>query len=111
MGWAETRAAARATVHESFGLVASYTPPGVGAIPVTGITVRWHTRTVRHGDLDREGYPQLQEDVTRIMLDTAEVPEPVRNALIVVDGVGTYAIDTVLPFDGRFVPCDVVRVG
>ncbi len=110
MGWAETRALARATVHESFGLAASYLPPDGNPL-VTGLTVRWHSRTVRHGDLDREGYAQIQEDVNRLMLNTAEVADPQRGAIVTLTDDGRqYRIDHVLPFDGAFAPCDVVRV-
>lgn len=110
MGWAETRGLARAAVHEAFGLSATYLPPG-GGPTITGLTVRWHSRTVRHGDLDREGYAQVQEDVNRIMVNTAEVPDPERGAIITLTDDGRqYRIDYVLPFDGAFAPCDVVRV-
>ncbi len=110
MGWAETRALARSAVHQAFGLAASYLPPGGGAL-ITGLTVRWHSRTVRHGDLDREGYAQVQEDVNRIMIDTAEVPCPERGGLITLTDDGRcYRVEYVLPYDGAFAPCDVVQV-
>ena len=109
MGWAETRTMTRAIVHETFGLSASYLAPAGGAL-IAGITVRWHTRTMRHGDLDREGFPQVQEDINRIVIDTTQVPEPVRNGLVTLADGRIYAIDFVLPYDGRFASCDVVRV-
>ena len=109
MGWAETRAAARDTVHATFGLSASYLAPGGGPL-TSGISVRWHTKTMRHGELDREGYPQVQEDINRIVLDILEVPDPQRNALVTLSDGRIYAIEYVMPFDGRYAPCDVVRV-
>jgi len=108
MGWAETRAAARLAVHEQFGLPATYTAPDVGAVALP-ITVRWHTKSVRHGDLDREGYAQQNEDVNRMLFNRLEVT-PVRNGIVVLEGVA-YAVDFVLPNDGtQFVPCDMAKV-
>lgn len=109
MAWADIRSAARETVHENFGRTASYLAPAGGML-IDGITVRWHTKVLRHGDLDREGYPQVLEDVNRIILDIRQVPDPLRNGLVTVPDVGTFAIEYVLPFDGFFAPCDVVRV-
>lgn len=108
MSWAQIRSEARADVHAAFGLSASYTPPGGATL--SGILVRWHTRSMRHGDLDREGYGQVNEDINRLILDTNDVPAPVRNALLVLEDGTSYHIEYVLPYDGRFVPCDVVRV-
>jgi hypothetical protein len=108
MGWAELRAAARATVHEQFGLPATYTAPDVGAVALP-ITVRWHTKTVRHGDLDREGYAQQLEDVNRVLFDRTQVT-PARNGVLVLEG-STYYVDFLLPAEGtQFIPADVVRV-
>jgi len=111
MGWADIRSTARSVVHETFGLAATYLPPGVDPVLVEGLAVRWHTRTVRHGDLDREGYAQVQEDVNRLMIDTAQVADPQRGGIITLTDDGRqYRIDYVLPYDGAFAPCDVVQV-
>ena len=108
MGWADTRAAARLAVHQEFGLPATYTAPDVGAVPLP-ITVRWHTKSVRHGDLDREGYAQQNEDVNRMLFDRTEIV-PIRNGVVVLDGM-TYFVDFVLPHEGtQFIPCDVARM-
>lgn len=109
MGWADIKTLARADVHENFGLSAQYLAPNGGAL-ITGITVRWHTKVLRHGDLDREGYPQVMEDVNRIILDSTQIAEPERNGVVTLSDGRHYSIDYVLPYDGRFIPCDVVRV-
>jgi hypothetical protein len=109
MSWADIKTLARAEVHENFGLSAQYLAPN-GGPRITGITVRWHTKVLRHGDLDREGYPQVMEDVNRIILDSRAVPEPERNGIVSLADGRAYSIDYVLPYEGRFIPCDVVRV-
>jgi hypothetical protein len=103
-GWSELRAEARATVHETFGLPASYTPAGGG--PTVQISVRWHYGAVRHGDLDREGYAQVQDGTHRLLFDTLEVT-PERNARATVEGV-EYVLDFLHPRNGRYRMAEVV---
>lgn len=104
-GWSDIRAEARATVHETFGLTASYLAPGSGS-PTLSVSVRWHYGAVRHGDLDREGYAQVQEGQHRLVFDTLEVT-PERNARVTVEGV-EYVVDFLHPRNGRFRMADVV---
>lgn len=107
MAWADIIAEARAAVHEEFALPATYTAPQVGAVPLP-ITVRWHTNSVRHGDLDREGYAQQNEDINR-MIFLADQVVPARNGVVVLDGQ-SYAVDFVLPYEGSFIPCDMAKI-
>ena len=107
-GWSELRAAARATVHETFGLPASYLAPGEG-VPALLISVRWHYGAIRHGDLNRDGYAQVQEGQHRLVFDTLEVT-PERNAVVAVEGV-EYLVDFLHPVTGRFRMAEVVARG
>lgn len=105
MGWSETRTAARLAVHRQFAVPATYTAPTVGAVPVP-CSVRLHTRIARFGDLDREGYAEVVEDVSKIIFLQAEVT-PVRKALVEVAGK-QFTIDLVVPpDDDLLVTCEV----
>lgn len=82
MGWYETRQEARLAVHREFGVPASYQSPVSGSLPVP-CTVRFHTRTVNFGDLDREGYARVAEDINRVIFLRSEV-EPVRRGVVTI---------------------------
>lgn len=84
MGWAETRQEARLAVHSEFGVPASYLSPVPSAEPVP-CTVRFHTRIIRQGDLDREGYAQVVEDINRVIFLRSEV-DPIRRGTVTIDG-------------------------
>ena len=106
-GWATFRAEARAAVHEAFGLPATYLAPGSVGSPLS-LTVRWHASAIRHGDLQSGGYAEVRDPVDRLVFDTTEV-EPVRNALVTVEGV-EYRVDHLYPRNGRFRSAEVVAV-
>lgn len=106
-GWSDIRAEARAAVHETFGLPASYLAPGGGS-PALSISVRWHYGAIRHGDLSRDGYAQVQEGQHRLVFDTLEVV-PERNAVVLVEGV-EYTVDFLHPATNRFRVAEVVAV-
>lgn len=81
MGWQDIRAAARDVVHTTFGVAALYYAPGSAvAVPVT---VRHHTTMLMGGDLDREGYGEVVEDVNRIVLDTTEVTPAYKGRVVI----------------------------
>lgn len=75
------RDSCRTKVHETFGIPAVYTPPGDGATPVNLTKARLHRNMVRQGDLDREGYAQVVEDVNRVVFDSDEIV-PVAKAVV-----------------------------
>lgn len=102
MGWAETRQRARRTVHATFSLPAVYTPPGIGAVPVNCMA-RMHNEAKLFGDLDREGYAQMIEDVNQVIFDALEV-EPVKFGVVTFYQdtartvvIGTFEINNILP--------------
>lgn len=96
MGWSETRQAARLAVHREFGVPASYLAPTDGAEPAA-CTVRFHTRVARFGDLDREGYAQVVEDVNRVIFLNAEVTTARRG--VVTINSRDYVLETQEPSD------------
>ena len=109
MAWADLLADARATLHTELGLVATYTPPGVGATAVP-TTVRLVREMVNHGDLDRQGFAKVREDINSLIVDTAEVSTPARNGRFNVTGHGIFRVEDVEPADGQFLTVIVVRV-
>lgn len=79
MGWAETRAKARATVHSTFSLPAVYTSPdGTVNIPCRA---RMHNEKKMFGDLDREQYAMQIEDVNVVIFDAIDI-EPARHGTV-----------------------------
>lgn len=106
--WDELRRQTRQAVHATFAFPATYTPPGGGAS--VEINARLHTRAVRFGDLDREGYAQVFEDVNRVVLDLAEV-SPVNRAQIDFGDGRVYSIVNVIDRPGEpVIECEVKPV-
>jgi len=106
--WDELRRQTRQAVHATFAFPAIYTPPG-GGVPVE-INARLHTRVVRFGDLDREGFAQVIEDVNRVVIDLAEVSPVSRAQLDFGDG-RVYSIVNVIDRPGEpVVECEVKPV-
>ena len=102
MGWAEIRQRARRVVHSTFSLPAVYTAPGIGAVPVPCMA-RMHNEAKLFGDLDREGYAQVIEDVNQVVFDALEV-EPAKNGVVTFYSdaartivVGVFEINNILP--------------
>ena len=107
--FADFLADARASLHESLSLAAVYRDPGAGTLDVI-TAVRLLRTQPKFGDLDRQGFAQVVEDVNQLVLDTTDVPEPQERARVTVAGQGIFRVDAVLPADGRFRTCNVVRV-
>lgn len=94
MNWATIRAAAKRVVHDTFARDATYTAPTVGATPVAA-RIRLHTQYLRFGDLDREGYAQVIDDVNQVMVDTGEIV-PAKHGLINFENIRLYRITEVI---------------
>lgn len=106
MSWEAIRAAARRTVHGTFARAATYTPPGDGATPVAA-RIRLHTKFLRFGDLEGEGYSRVIDDVNEVMVDTGEFT-PQRLGIIEFTNGRKYSIDSVIKEDGeQFWTCQV----
>jgi len=110
--WSATRAQARAIVHETFSLPATYTGTGEGALTIP-ILARLHTRIRVFGDLDREGFAQVMDDVTRVIVDGSAVVPARGGTLVFVTPAGTYTfrVEVVQPdVDGNgFIPLTVKK--
>lgn len=99
MSWATIRAAAKRVVHDTFAREATYTEPEAGAVPVAA-RIRLHTQFLRFGDLDREGYAQVIDDVNQVMVDTGEIT-PRQHGLIDFEGIRIYRITEVIKETGE----------
>jgi hypothetical protein len=111
MGWAETRKASRLQVHARFAVSATYTAPISGAVPVD-CKVRVHTKVSRFGDIDREGFAEVVQDLTRVIFLQSEVPEPRMNGVVaVIDGPlagKSFTVEIVEPVDDdSIISCQV----
>jgi len=99
MSWGEIRARANRVVHTTFAREATYTAPAEGSTPVPA-RIRLHDKFLRFGDLDREGYAQVIDDVCEVRVDLGElVPE--RYGKIDFQGIRIYDITEVVPDDSR----------
>lgn len=110
MSWHTDRAAMREDVHGKFSRAARYFAPGSASYVVC--SVRRHDNQARFGDLDRDGYAQVVEEVQRCVFDVTEVPSPEEKGRVhfTEDGF-VYRIATVLPADdARYITCELVRV-
>lgn len=76
--WAEIKQGARDQVHSTMGVDAYYTPVG-GSEQAEPITARLHQKSGYIGDdYDGDFNPGLISQINRIVLDTRDVPNPVR---------------------------------
>jgi hypothetical protein len=108
-GFQDMLAEARATLHSHLSLPATYRDPGAGTVEIP-TSARLMRVQPTFGDLDRQGFAQVVEDVNQLVLDTDDVPEPTEKARVNVIGHGVFRIDAVQPADGRFRTCNVIRV-
>lgn len=95
MGWADTKRAARLRVHAQFAVSAEYTGPALGSSPIP-CNVRVHTKIARYGDLDREGFAEVVEDINRVIFLQSEVT-PARKGLVTIYSGHEFTIDTIEP--------------
>lgn len=104
--WQAIRAKARRVVHDTFSLDATYVGPNDGDTPVPA-RIRLHTQFLRFGDLDREGYTRVIDDVNEVKIDTGEIT-PAMHGLIEFSATKKYHVVNVLPEkDEQFWVCTV----
>jgi hypothetical protein len=110
--WNEVRKRARAVVHDAFSLPALFSSKD-GSVIDAPVNVRLHNKLERFGDLDREGYARVIENVNQIVFDSEEVaPQEGTLTFSFVDEPAlVYRVVNVLeaPDGSRFVPTEVVR--
>lgn len=70
VGWSDLRAAARRTVHATFGEPFAYVPPGGGTAVM--LSVRHRTRNAIHGSADDE-FATLLEGVNQLVFNAEEL--------------------------------------
>lgn len=69
----ETKLAARAAVHAAFAREGRYYPTNDTSGEGVAVSIRVHGTQVETGDLDREGYSQIVEDIETIVFLKTEV--------------------------------------
>lgn len=73
MGWLQIKQKARDDVHKTFEHPARFRPKNGGAeIPTLA---RLHYQMKQFGDLDREGFATITEDLNRVLIDTRVVAD------------------------------------
>lgn len=95
MGWADIKREARLRVHAQFAVSATYTSPSLGSAPIP-CQVRLHTKVARFGDLDREGFAQVVEDINRAIFLQSEIT-PVRKGVLTLYSGHQFTIDLIEP--------------
>lgn len=108
MGWEEIRNRSRDLVHATFALSAVYTDPVT--LAQTDCKVRLHNKLERFGDLDREGYAKVLEEINQAVFDSTEIV-PKKKGLVAFVGSGeVYCIVNLLPLSGsRYIQAEVTR--
>jgi len=108
MGWSDIKRQARIDIHANFTWPATYTPPGVGATPLS-VSVRRHTKILTEGDIQSLGYAQVVEDVNRVVFLASEVTPEIGGVVTFEDGF-SYTVSVVHPYDGEpVIRCDVMQ--
>jgi hypothetical protein len=93
--WADVKADARRTVHETFAVRCLYRAPGQN--DTVEVSARLHTRMVV-GGAEGAGYATIVEGVTRVIFDREELivkgVRPRRNGLVTFPDYGSsFALD------------------
>lgn len=88
---AELKAQVRQTVHDTLAVPAVYLDDDL--VMPAALTVRWHTKIDRFGDLDGGGYPEFIEGIDRVIFN---IPELVAAGVVLQEGgVLTIAIQDI----------------
>lgn len=93
--WFAIKAKMQQDVHSTFSASAVYR--AAGTMFDQPVTVRLHTRQEIIGDLDREGFAQILQDLNRVVIDTEEVAAPARLSRITFGDGRQFLLDTPLP--------------
>jgi hypothetical protein len=97
MSWADIKASMKRDVHTTFKLSAVYR--AAGSETDVAIAARLHTSQAIIGDLDREGFAQVVQDINRVVFDMAELDTL---------GITLNRLDRVTFADGRAYDLDVM---
>lgn len=94
MEWAALRRSARRVVHATFGFSAYYYPAFGQPFQCR---VRVYAAGKMFGDLDREGFAQVVESVTQILLLQEDVAPKRGDVIEVYDAQYAFKVDHVMP--------------
>lgn len=109
MSWLDIKQKARGDVNRTFAIPAQFRPAAGGAV-IDG-TARLHYKVRSFGDLDREGFATVTEDIDYIILDTRVfVGAGEKDRVHFPDLNRTFKLDVEHPNeDGIFVKWEVVE--
>lgn len=108
MSWLDIKQKARGDVNRTFAIPAQFRPQSGGAIDGTA---RLHYKVRSFGDLDREGFATVTEDIDYIILDTRVfIGAAERDKVHFPDLNRTFKLDVEHPNeDGIFVKWEVIE--
>ena len=110
MGWREIKDKARSQVHSTFGMAATYTPPGATLPEQTlACSVRLFESTTLVGDFDSQGMAEQAIAAPELVFLVSEV-SPVVGAVVAITGLRSYRVEYVYPVDGITVKAEASRV-
>lgn len=118
MGLRETKARARADLHQAMRVRALYVPPGVDPVAVPCF-VRVHTKFVQLGDQKGTNLnsAETEETAPRLLFWRDEVPEPKRGGYVTISAADTgtgrpeaYRLGVTLPADGQTITARVAEL-
>jgi hypothetical protein len=103
--FAQIKHDARRAVHDALSVEVVYTGPD--GLTTETLSVRWHNRINRHGDLDVQGYAEIVENIDRVIFDLEELAAKgvtlAREGSITLPeimGGATFSLDTQEPDSG-----------
>lgn len=102
----EWKSLVRQALHECLAVPARYQDDSLD-MPVD-VTVRWHTKVDRFGDLENGGYAEVIEGINRLIFNRAQLDElgikPCRGGEVTILATGyenvTLVLVTMEPYDG-----------
>jgi hypothetical protein len=95
VNWFEVKSKMQQDVHATFAVPAIYR--AAGTMYNLNITARLHTSQEIIGDLDREGFAQILQDVNRVVLDISEVAAPTRLSTLTFCDGRVYILEALIP--------------
>lgn len=108
----EIRERSRKSLHEFMGRpVHYYADPDAPSPTYEAVKAREHSKIERAGDLagTNLSYAEVHDRREAVRFWMEEMPNPVRNALVIFSPTVGYFINNVLPDDGLTVDCEVTR--
>jgi len=112
MGWRDQKRVARNAVHDTMALPCWHIPfsPAPPALKRGRLhTIRVTPKNSAIGDLDSQGYAQIETDQLRLVFMRAEV-DPKRNDVFIFAQDEAYRVQPERPFDDQTVTVKVVKL-